>query len=174
MMKLTFDYRCVKALFNTPPEREIKYEKYLIDSKAKTQFTVGPFTYLVQFYPDDNDEDSVRVEFKLIDIRATGDELVEMMLKVRQGLIKHGELFPEDENKPMYWEEAQILKKQVLERYGYLALEIAGSSAIRILGNVLNIIKGYVEKHRGSRNCISFSADLENRARVYLKMVQQA
>jgi hypothetical protein len=173
-MKLTSDYRRVTALFNTPPEQEVEYEEDFINYEVKTRFTVGPFTYVMQFYPDENQESTVRVDFKLVDIKAVGSELTQMMSKAKKKLMEEGEIPKEAEGQPMSWDEVRVLRNDLLTKYRYHALEIAGPYAIRVFGTVLNIIKGYVENHRGSRDCLVFSADPESRARIYLRMIQSA
>ena len=168
-VKLTSDYRRVQALFNTPLEQDVEYSEY--SDNIRTHFKVGPFLYIIAFY-DEGRGKPVNVEFELADIHASDEELIEMMSKFKKSLARdEGEGSPEEEQ-PMSLEEARDLERRVLNQHGHAELEITGPYALRIFGAVINIIRDYVKRYR--KNCIVFSADSEDRARLYQKMMKSA
>ena len=157
------------ALFDTPPEQEIEYTEEA--EATTTEFRVGPFTYVMSFEPENDRGSIVRVEFKLVDINVPDDELIRMMSKIKKGFQGTGRI-QEQEEQPMSLEEAKTMEKQVINNYGHDELEIMGSYVIKVFGTVLGIIKDYRTKYR--TNCIIFSADSEDRSRVYQRMMKSA
>jgi hypothetical protein len=168
-MKLTSDYGRVKALFNTPLEQEIEYEEDFIDVTTSARFIVGPFVYSVAFYPESagrgSSTSTIRVEFRLVDIDAMGDELVALMSRAKRG---------ETGEKSLSLEEASKMKRQILKNQSYDELAITGPYVLRIFGSVLSIVKDYVKKNRFKVSCLSFSADSQDRARIYQRMAKSA
>jgi hypothetical protein len=169
-MRLTSDYRRVTALFDTPMGKEIAYTEDILNVTTISRFVVGPFKYSVSFYPESEGRGSrptltTRVEFQLVDIDATGEELVKLMSKTEQGKI---------EEQPMSLEIASDIKRRISRSHRYDELAITGPYVLRIFGNVLNIVKDYMKKNRFKVNCLSFSADSSERVRIYQRMAKSA
>jgi hypothetical protein len=154
-MRLTSDYRRVKALFNTPVGQEIKYDEGL--REITTEFTVGPFTYRVSFEPDSRDK-TTSVVFELVDINATDEELVEMMSRWS--------------GEQLSLEEAKKVKNRILEYRSIDVLEIMGNYVIKVFSHVFNIIKDYAETY-GPR-CITCTGSTTGRGNLYHKMARKA
>lgn len=168
-MKLTSDYCHVTALFNTPPEGEIEYGEYP-GNILKANFEVGHFTYAISFTPTDDRGEGVYVKFRLIDINVSDEELVEMMSKLKMGFFNKDGIRKQKQS--MSLKEAEDLKHKVLKDYAVSELEIMGSSAIKVFGTVLSIIKDYIRKYR--TKCVIVSAASEDRFRLYQRMVKSA
>jgi hypothetical protein len=170
-MRLTSDYRRVIGLFNTPLQEEIEYGEY--GESARTDFEVGPFVYAINFSPEDDRGRTVNVEFELVDIDVTGEELVRMMSKFKKSIAKEKGIQEQEESKQtMSLAEAKTLERQILNQHSHAELEITGPYVIKIFSTVISIIKDYVKKHR--TNCIVFSAASEDRSRVYQRMMKSA
>jgi hypothetical protein len=170
-MKLTLDYRRVQALFDTPLGREVDFDRDFADN-VTTWFDVGPFTYTVVFEPYDERGAVIRVEFKLSDIRVTGDELIQMMSQVKKEFAGKRASSGAVEEPEMSLEEAEAIKDNILMYHPYSELEITGPYALKVFGAVLQIVKAYVQQH--SMRCLVFSADPEARARIYQRMMKSA
>jgi hypothetical protein len=167
-MRLTSDYKRVTGLFNTPLQEEIEYGEY--GESARTDFEVGPFTYAINFSPDENRGRTVYVEFELIDINVSDEELIRMMSKFKQGLLKEQGI--QRQEQPVSLQEAKALERRILNQHGHSELEITGPYVIKIFSTVISIVKDYMKKHR--TNCIVFSAASEDRSRIYQKMMKSA
>jgi hypothetical protein len=170
-MKLTSDYRRVRALFNTPLEQEVEFKKDFSDT-VTTRFEVGPFTYVVEFDPENDRGTLMRVAFRLDHINVTGEELVQMMSKVKSGHLKNRLFLNPEREEPVSLEEAEKVKEDILTYFPYDELEITGPYVLKIFGMVLNIVKDYVKRH--PVGCIVFSAEPEARARIYQRMMKSA
>ena len=166
-MRLTSDYRRVRALFNTPLQKEVEYSHS--SGKTKSSFEVGPFVYEVGFIPVGN---LVYVGFSLADIRASGDELIRAMSKFKKSVFKKEGVEWKEPEQPMTLQEAEQWKHRILKERRLHELDIAGSSIIEILSTVLGIVKDYVEKYKPS--CVLFTADSRARSRIYQGMVKSA
>jgi hypothetical protein len=171
-MRFTSDYRRVRALFDTPLEREVDFDRDFAGNRI-TWFDVGPFIYTVVFEPDNPPSQAVmRVEFRLSDIRVTGDELIRMMSKVKQEFAGKRTSSGAVEEPEMSLEEAEKIKDNILTYHSYSELEITGPYALKVFGAVLQIVKTYVQQH--PVGCLVFSADPEARARIYQRMMKSA
>jgi hypothetical protein len=150
-MKLTSDYRRVTALFNTPLEEEIEYGQY--GESLRTDFEVGPFVYAINFSPEDDSPSTIYVEFELIDMDVSDEELVRMMSKVKRQQIeekaKKKEISSEEEailkGRLLSLKEAKDQERLVINAYSHSELEIMGSYVIKIFSTVIGIIRDYVK-----------------------------
>jgi hypothetical protein len=153
----------------------VKYTSH--EGSTDVEFDVGPFTYVMNFAPDDENGRVIRVEFKLADINVTDDELMVMMSKVRrQEIEEKGSKSPEDEEilegRLISLQEAKTMEREILYYHPYSELEITGSYVIKIFGVVLNTLKSYVAKRRP--RCVVFSADSKERKSVYDRLIRRA
>jgi hypothetical protein len=170
-MRLTSNYRRVRALFNTPLEEEVEYGQY--GEGVRTDFEVGPFVYAISFSREDEFSSATYVEFELVDINVSDEKLVEMMSKFKRSFLKKKEPEqPEQPEQPMSLQEAKNLERQVINQHSHAELEITGPYVIKIFSTVINIIRDYVRKHK--TRCIVFSAASEDRVRIYQRMMKSA
>jgi hypothetical protein len=152
-MKLSNHYYRI-AIFNTPVQEDIQYD--FQGGMYRSEFNVGPFLYGIYFVPIG--KSSADVEFELIDIEATDEELVQIISQI--------------EKRPVSLGEARYIERQILDTNSHGLLNLGGTYSLKIFGTVLRIIQNYVQKNKVK--CIHFTSASPGRTDLYSRMMKRA